>query len=175
MKRSILLIIGATVIIFIGYLAYLIMTTRSHSPEDTVTYQEDDLDITVSYCRPYKKGRKIFGGLVPYGEYWRTGANDATEITFSRQVQFGNKTVEAGRYRLYTIPNINEWQIVLNSELGQWGAFKPNNDLDVASVVVPTRALPNPVEQFTIFFDKRNEDLHMHFQWDKTEVFVPIK
>jgi hypothetical protein len=152
------------------------MTTKAHSPEETVVFEAGETTFTVTYCRPYKKGRKIFGGLVPYGEYWRTGANDATEVSFSSDVIFAGQKVSAGRYRLYTTPDVNQWQVVLNTELDQWGAFMPNHELDVADVQVPTRAMPTTVEQFTIYFDEVGEGLgyNMHMQWDKTEVILPI-
>jgi hypothetical protein len=175
MKKIVLIGISVTILGFAGYVAFMIATTRSHSPKDEVSYELGDLTIEADYYRPYKKGRKVFGGLVPYGEYWRTGANDATEITFSRDVLFGGEPVPKGRYRLYSTPNINEWTIVLNSELGQWGAFLPNHDLDVAKVTVPSRPLGADVEQFTIFADQTAEGINFFIRWEKTEVIVPIQ
>ena len=87
------------------------------SPHDTVSVD----NITVTYGRPYKKERKIFGGLEPYGKVWRTGADQATQITFEKDGTFGGKPVKAGTYTLFTIPNPDEWTIILNSQLGQWG------------------------------------------------------
>ena len=170
------MVISIAVLAFAGWVTYTIMTTKAHSPEETVAYQAGADTFTVTYCRPYKKGRKIFGGLVPHGEYWRTGANDATEVSFSTAIIFGGEQVAAGRYRLYTVPDVNQWTVVLNSELDQWGAFMPNPDLDVAEVQVPTRVMPSLVEQFTIYFDEVGEDLgyNMHMQWDQTEVIIPI-
>ncbi len=176
MRTIIVLVISGAVLCFAGWVAYTIITTRAHSPEETVVFKADEATFMVTYCRPYKKGRKIFGGLVPYREYWRTGANDATEISFSQGITFGGQSVPAGRYRFYTTPDVNQWELVLNSELGQWGAFMPNKDLDVAVVNIPSRNLPNLVEQFSIFFDSTadNSGYNMHLQWDKTEVIVPI-
>lgn len=175
MRRIVMLVISATVIGFTAYVGFMIMTTRSHSPEETVNYNDSDIQVSVTYCRPYKKGRKIFGGMISYGDYWRTGANDATEIEFSEPVIFGNQQVAAGRYRLYTFPNINQWQVVLNSELGQWGAFKPNSELDVAKIIVPVRVLPSEVEQFTILIEKSGEVLQLFLKWEKTEIIIPIE
>ncbi|MEM8893771.1 MAG: DUF2911 domain-containing protein [Bacteroidota bacterium] len=176
MRTTIVLVISGAVLLYAGWIAYTIINTKSYSPEETIAFKAGKATFMVTYCRPYKKGRKIFGGLVPYREYWRTGANDATEVSFSEDVVFGGKEVPAGRYRFYTTPDVNEWELVLNSELGQWGAFMPNKDLDVATVSIPTRILPKHVEQFSIFFDSALDNIayNMHLQWDKTELIVPI-
>jgi hypothetical protein len=176
MRIIVVLVISVAVLSFAGWIAYTVMTTKVHSPEETVAFSLGDDTFTVTYCRPFKKGRKIFGGLVPHGEYWRTGANDATEVSFSKAIIFGGEQVPAGRYRLYTTPDVNQWQVVLNGELSQWGAFMPNHDLDIADVQVPTRVMPNLVEQFTIYFDEAGQDTgyNMHMQWDQTEVIIPI-
>ena len=110
MKKKILIGIGAILIIVIGYVAYTLLTTRSHSPLATVETTVGDMNVKVVYCRPYKKGRLIFGeesadALLPYGKYWRLGANEATEITFSKDINFAGKPISAGRYRMYTVPN----------------------------------------------------------------------
>lgn len=175
MRRIILLVISATILGFTAYVLYMILTTRSHSPQETTAIEHGDLKVSVTYCRPYKKGRKVFGGIVPYGDYWRTGANDATEISFSKPIAFAGTAVPPGRYRLYTYPNINEWKIVLNTELGQWGAFIPNPDLDIAKASVPTRPLGSDVEQFTIAFEPRGDSLELSLSWEKTEVIVGIR
>ena len=176
MRTLIIVIISSAVLGFAGWIAYMVMTTKAHSPEDTVVFNAEGATFMVNYCRPYKKGRKIFGGLVPYGEYWRTGANDATEVSFSQDITFDGIVVPAGRYRFYTTPDVNEWELVLNSELDQWGAFMPNKELDVAVIKVPSRPLPQLVEQFSIFFDNDLEGpgYNMHLQWDRTEVIVPV-
>lgn len=140
------------------------------SPHDTVTVK----DITVTYGRPYKKGREIFGGLEKFGKVWRTGADSATMITFARDVTFGGKPVKAGKYNLFTIPNEKEWTIILNSQLKQWGAYKYEEikGSDVLHVTVPVKKLNNVVEQLTIHFTPKND---MIIEWDKTQVTVPIK
>jgi len=140
------------------------------SPHDTVTVK----NIKVTYGRPYKKNRVIFGGLEKYGNVWRTGADQATEITFTKDATFGGKPVKAGTYTLFTIPQEKEWTIILNSKLGQWGAYKyeENKASDVLQVKVPVKHLENVVEQHTIRFTPKNE---MIIEWDQTQVAVPIK
>jgi len=129
--------------------------------------------VTVSYGRPYKKGRDIFGGLEPYGKVWRAGADEATEVTFDKDGTFGGKKIAAGTYTLFAIPNKTEWTIILNSKLGQWGAYgyEKVKEQDVLKTTVPVKNLDNVVEQFTITVT----DNHLTLQWDKTSAIVPME
>ncbi len=140
----------------------------SKSPHDTVS----TADVKITYGRPYKKGRTIYGGLVKYGEVWRTGADEATEITFMKDGTFAGKPVKAGTYALFTIPDEKEWTVILNSELGQWGAFgyEKVKDKDVLKATVPAKSLDTAVEQLTLKFSP-NELL---IDWDLTEVAIPF-
>src|SRR6185295_3132630 len=95
--------------------------TKSFSPEDQIEYKRDDLQVVVFYNRPYKKGRQIFGGLVPYDKVWRTGANEATTFQTNKDLSIEGKTLKRGKYTLWTIPGEETWQIIFNSEYGQWG------------------------------------------------------
>ena len=139
------------------------------SPHETVK----DGNVSVTYGRPYKKGRDIFGSLEPYGKVWRAGADEATEITFSADGSLGGQPVKAGTYTLFVIPEKETWTIILNSQLKQWGAFDydKNKDKNVLEVKAPVKNLSAPVEQFTISFAAGN----MVLAWDKTEVSVPVK
>lgn len=139
------------------------------SPHETVTGK----DVSVTYGRPYKKGRVIFGELVKYGEVWRTGADEATVVTFNKDAQFAGHPVKAGSYTLFTIPKENEWTIILNSKLEQWGAYdyEKNKDKDVLQVNVPAKKTNNIVEQHTIRFTPEN---NMIIEWDQTQVEVPV-
>ncbi len=178
MKKNILIGLGAVLFIVVAALAYLALTTKSHSPAETKTFSYNGADIKVVYCRPYKKGRLIFGedkddALQPYGKYWRLGANEATEISFSKNVNFAGKPLNAGTYRMYAVPGASTWQVGLNSELGKWGAAEPDYSLDVLKVEVPAESGPE-TEQFTITFDSDSTAARMNFAWDKTLVRVPI-
>lgn len=139
------------------------------SPHDTVTYANGK----VTYGRPYKNDRDIFGGLEKYGKVWRLGANEATTISFNSDTKFAGAGVSPGTYTMFAIPNETEWTIILNSQLGQWGAFgyEKNKDKNVAEVTVPVVKLENEVEQLTIRFDGEN---NMIIEWDKTQVKVPL-
>ena len=128
-------------------------------------------NVTISYGRPSKKGREIFGGLEAYGKVWRTGADEATEITFDKGVTFGGKHVDAGSYTLFTIPGKDEWTVIINKELKQWGAYKYNEKNDVIRVSAPAEHLDKPVEQLTIT-PKENE---LTIKWDQASVTVPMK
>jgi hypothetical protein len=153
------------------FMGLIVSAQPSHpkSPHDTVTAK----NIKVTYGRPYKKGRDIFGKLEPYGKVYRVGADEATVITFAKDGTFGGKPVKAGSYTLFAIPNEKNWTIILNSQLGQWGAFKYDQfkDKDVLHVDVPVTTLSAPVEQLTIAVPG-NKDLTI--EWDKTKVSVPV-
>jgi hypothetical protein len=126
--------------------------------------------MSVTYGQPSMKGRAIFGGLVPYGKVWRTGADEAAEITFTRGCMFAGRQVQAGTYTLFTVPGKKEWSIILNSQLGQWGAFEyeKNKDKNILDGTAPVTTLSKPVEQFTI----EVKDNGINLSWEKTSVFI---
>ncbi|WP_339788717.1 DUF2911 domain-containing protein [uncultured Imperialibacter sp.] len=173
--KKVLFGLGLALLVYGGYTAYEFYNSLGLSPRGQATYQTQDITIDLDYGRPYKRGRKVFGGLVQYGEYWRTGANEATEIEFSRDVVFGGKPIKKGRYRLYSIPESARWTIVLNSELAQWGKFEPNYDLDVLRVEVPVLSPKEEVEQLTIEFQPDENGAQLLFKWNRTLTRVPIK
>lgn len=179
MKRKIFFALGAVIIIFVGWTVYGLLIAEPASPLATVEGSYEDLNMKVEYSRPYKKGRAIFGeesegALQPYGKYWRLGANAATKITFSKDINFAGQPVDAGTYRMYAVPGANEWEVSLNSESDvSFGAFEPDYDLDVVKVKVPAQTVPE-TEQFTITFDSGTDGAQMNFVWDKTKVTVPI-
>jgi hypothetical protein len=143
---------------------------QRRSPHETVSTD----NVSVSYGRPFKKGRVVFGTLEKYGNVWRVGADEATTITFKADGSFGGKPVKAGTYTMFAIPNENEWTMILNSEMGQWGAFsyQKNKEKDVLQVNVPVTKLDNEIEQLTIRFPQSTA---MVIEWDKTQVTVPVK
>lgn len=142
---------------------------QRQSPHETVSTD----NVSITYGRPYKKGREIFGNLEKYGVVWRVGADEATTITFKKDVNFAGKAVKAGTYTMFAIPNENEWTMILNSQLGQWGAYsyQQNKEKDVIQANVPVTKLNNVVEQLTIRFPQPTS---MVIEWDKTQVTVPI-
>ncbi len=140
-----------------------------------VTSVSPDKNISVSYGQPSRKGRTLFGpdGLEKYGSVWRTGANEATEITFAKDVTFGGKAVKAGKYTLFTIPGATEWGVILNGQLGQWGAYdyQKNKAKDVLNTTVPAKSVKTSVEKLTI--TATNSDLTI--AWGEVEVSIPVK
>ena len=135
-------------------------------------------NVSVAYGQPSKRDRVVFGkegsgSLESYGKVWRTGANEATEITFKKDAMFGGKPVKAGTYSLYSIPGEKEWTVILNPELKQWGAFGYDKvkDKNVAEVTVPTKMYDTSAEK--LMFDVK-DDSKLKFQWDKMGFEVPI-
>jgi len=178
--KKFLLVLGIILVIILGVLTYFrVYYTKSFSPEDQVKFVDGDLKITVVYNRPFKKGRVIFGELVPYGKVWRTGANEATSFETSKDLSFGDKTLKAGKYSLWTVPDEQSWTIIFNSEYGQWGVGfngEANRDpaKDAVKVDVPVVLIEKEFEQFTISVEKMGEDHELTFIWDKTVVALPF-
>ncbi len=132
--------------------------------------------VRVTYSRPGMNSREVFGKLVPYGKVWRTGANEATEIKFYQDVEFGGKKVKAGTYSLFTIPGEKEWTIILNNDLDYWGAFSYKEANDVLRVTAPATQTGTAIENFTIQFENKGEKQGvMKLAWDKTVAEVPFK
>lgn len=130
--------------------------------------------VRVTYSRPYKKDREIFGGKVKYGKVWRLGANEATEITFYQDVRIGDQSVPAGTYALFAIPKETQWTLILNSKLNQWGAFTYKKKLDVARFPAEVSKTDEVIENFSISFDKSADGVIMHMAWDQTMASLPI-
>jgi hypothetical protein len=143
--------------------------THPKSPHDTVRTK----NITITYGRPYKKGRDIYGALVPYGKVDRLGADENTTITFAKDATFGGKPIKAGTYAMFAIPTETKWTIILNGNSKQWGAFDydKNKDKDALQVDVPVTKLDNVVEQLTI----KPSPTDINIEWDKTKVVIPVK
>jgi Protein of unknown function (DUF2911) len=131
-------------------------------------------DIEIDYSRPSMKDREIFGAVVPYGKVWRTGANQATKIVFSTSVKLNGVEIPAGTYALFTIPDKDEWTIIINKGPEQWGAYKYDEKADIARFKVKPVELKRSIDTFTIEFNQiRDESSLINLLWDKTE--VPIK
>lgn len=129
--------------------------------------------VKVVYSRPSKKQCEVFGGQVPYGEIWRTGANEATEITFYKDMLVGNKYVSAGTYVMHTIPGETDWTIIFNSNTDTWGAYFYNPDQDVVRIKVPSSQAED-LDIFSIGFIKSIKDSYMVLAWDTTRVNIPL-
>ncbi len=175
MKKSLLLV----VIMLLGTITSIEAQKFSEiqkSPTD-ISYAKASRsakpEIKVIYSRPLKKGRTIFGELVPFNKVWRTGADEATEIKFFKDTKFGDNTIKAGTYSLFTIPGEKEWTIILNSDLDVWGAYSYDESKDVARVKVSPKT-GKEVEAFSISFKKVDNGYHLCLGWDTTIVEVPF-
>lgn len=146
------------------------------SPLAVVTSRYKDTYIKITYSQPHKRGRAIFGGLVPFGQVWRTGANEATELTVTRDIKINGTDLKAGSYSLFTIPQKDAWTIIINGELGLWGAYNYNSKLDVARFDVPVTPVTEFIyEAFTILIDPRNARADLVLAWDRSKVIIPIQ
>ncbi|WP_027377969.1 DUF2911 domain-containing protein [Kaistella palustris] len=160
----------------ISFSAFSQWNLPAASPRQTLTQQFSMSKITVDYGRPLIKGRKIFGELVPFGKVWRAGANSATKITFEQSVNFGGKTVAAGTYGLFIIPQEKEWKIILNKDAAQWGAFTYDEKLNVTDVTAPVQKLTEKQEAFEISINPKDDSsADLIFKWDYTKVVIPLQ
>jgi len=144
------------------------------SPLEIVTVKYESTYVKVTYGRPHKKGRVIFGELVPYGEVWRTGANEATEITFTNDVLINKHRLKAGTYTIFTIPQKDKWKVIFNSDLGQWGAYNYNPDKNVLVIDADVSELDTTYEPFTIEFLLQDNEAILQMMWDKTKASFTI-
>lgn len=144
------------------------------SPHADVNATLGGKKLTISYGRPYMKGRAIFGGLVPWGQVWRTGADEATTFTTEADVVIGGLKVPKGEYALFTIPTEKQWTLVVNKTAKQWGAFKYDAAQDLGRVPMTVAAAAKPVEQFTIEMVPAGKQLTLKLSWDKTVASVAI-
>ena len=162
---------------FFVAVAACFMVLQSHaqdkplSPKETVEGSIDGVKTTIEYCRPSARGRKMIGEKEPYGKVWRTGANRATTIEFDKPVQIEGKSLPAGKYALFTIPNENEWIIIINKDFNQQGAYNYDEKKDVLRVSVKPKKTDQFVEIFTITTEKDK----VNMKWENTEVGFKVK
>ncbi len=147
------------------------------SPMDQAMYkdQNDKAVARVIYSRPQKRNREIFGKLIPYGEVWRTGANEATEITFYEDMKIADAVVKAGTYTLYTIPGEKEWTVILNNKINTWGAYEYSSKEDKVRINVPVRKAPNTIESLSMAFKESNNGADLLIGWDDSYIKVPFE
>ncbi|MBC6998842.1 DUF2911 domain-containing protein [Cytophaga sp. FL35] len=180
--KWILIIVGVIAVLFFFVLEpYMREQTKKHSPLKEVVYESDDFHLKVNYSSPLKKGRQIFGELVPFGAIWRTGANEPTTFFTETGIRMADKSLPPGTYSLWTRPNKESWDIIFNKDIPDWGvtvmsggketARKPEED--VIEITVPVERLEKTMENFTIDFED-NGELFMFMAWDNTKVKIPV-
>jgi hypothetical protein len=181
MKKKIFISVGLFLLMVVGVLAYLNNRNRTLSPPGEVSTELGELVVSVDYSRPSVRGRLIFGeedegALQPYGEYWRLGANEATQIKFSKNVTLGEEVVEAGTYAIYAIPGKESFNIFLNSDNNNWGYSEPDHTTDVVSIYVPHERTLKSTEQFTIQLNPVSESkIEMICLFSNTKFTIPIE
>ena len=145
------------------------------SPPATATFDlGGGKSVTIDYSSPRAKGRKIYGGLVPFGEVWRTGANEATTFVTTADLVVGGTTVPAGSYTLFTVPGQDKWALVLSKKTGEWGTAYPGASNDLARIDMKVAALPAAVENFTIAFEKAGMGATLNIDWETTRASVAV-
>lgn len=179
MKKKILIGAGVFILILVVGFIYLNYRNRMLSPPGEAKYSKNGLTISIPYSRPSAKGRLIFGteeegALLPYGMYWRLGANEATEVTFNQDVLFNGNDVLAGTYKMYAVPGHDEFEISLNSELGNWGYSEPDLSMDILKTRVPVQKGAS-VEQFTIRFEEGESGVFIVIEWSDVNVKIPVE
>jgi Protein of unknown function (DUF2911) len=134
----------------------------------------DGKTITVNYSSPRMRGRKIFGDLVPFGEVWRAGADDATTFVPNVDVIVGGKSVPAGKYTLFTLPTPTKWTLIISKQTGEWGIPYPGEKYDFTRMEMKVSKLSSPLENFTISFDQAGTICAMKLEWETTRAFIDI-
>lgn len=147
------------------------------SPLDVVLFRGENNEplAKVLYSRPQARDREIFGKLVPYGEVWRTGANEATEITLYQDMSVQGTRIKKGTYTLFTIPKENEWTIILNNSTNIWGAYDYHVEQDVARITVPVKKAPTRIEALSMAFQPIENGALLQIGWEDRYVEVPFK
>lgn len=163
-----------------GAFKWMQSETKKYSPEETITYQKDGFDLKLYYNRPYKKDRVIFGELVPYGEVWRTGANEPTTFSSASDLVVAGQKLPAGQYTLWTIPGKESWQVIFNDKQYAWGVTWGSRaaremEFDLLNVEIPVESLNQSIEQFTIeFLPEKGEQVYLRLRWDEVQITVPL-
>lgn len=180
LKRLLFLLFLAAIAL-LGYLHFVenIFSPRL-SPQDTVSFQLNDLKLSVNYNRPSKRDREIFGALIPFGQVWRTGANEATVFKTNKDLIIDGIYLPKGDYTLWTIPNENSWQVFFNNKMYPWGVDETMKAMrepqyDVVDIEAAVQKIDNIVEQFTIGFDNTTGKLYLTMVWDQVKIAVPIE
>jgi len=147
---------------------------RASPPAQTSCKFSDGKNITVDYSSPRMKGRKIFGGLVPYGQVWRAGANEATTFVSDTNLSVGGKDVPAGSYTIFAIPDPDKWTLIISKKTGEWGVPYPGQENDLARTDMKVSKASGPVENFTMGFDQQGSTCTLRMEWETTRATVDL-
>jgi hypothetical protein len=172
MQKRITFVVSLFLIISTFAFAQSDKSQRPSPPAQAQCSFSDGKTISIDYSSPRAKGRKIFGGLVPYGEVWRTGANEATTFVTNTDLKVEGKIIPAGNYTIFTVPNADKWSLIINKKTGEWGIpYKYEGD-ELARVGMKVSRTSGPVENFTITFEQGSKACTMKLSWENTEASV---
>jgi len=166
--------IAALALASVAVLAQQDKASRPSPPAKAECKLANGKTVTVDYSSPRAKGRKIFGGLVPYGQVWRAGANEATTFVTTGDITVGGKTIPAGKYTMFAIPGEDKWTLVISKKTGEWGTAYPGPENDLARIDMKVSKTAAPVENFTIAFDQTGNGCTMRMEWENTRASVEI-
>ena len=178
--KKILIGVGIVVLLLIVAVFYINNRNRTLSPAGMATYEGNGLSMEIPYSRPTQRGRVLFGtvdeaALQPYGVYWRLGANEATTVTFSRDVIFNGIPVPAGIYVIYAFPGDEQFEIRLNAEVQMWGAIEPDPATDFLTTQVTHERSNNAVKQYTIRFEEDGPIVFIVCEWGNMRIRIPVE
>lgn len=179
MVKKILIGVIVLVVILGAAFMYLSSRNRTMSPPGEASLTNEELTVSIEYSRPSVRGRLIFGtkeqgALQPYGVYWRLGANEPTQITFNKRVNFNGQPVEPGTYTMYAIPEEGGFEIILNSEVAFWGIVEPDHSKDVLKTKVQSQPGASMVEQYTISTLPMEQGVNVLFEWSDIRWSIPV-
>jgi hypothetical protein len=147
---------------------------RPSPPASAECKFSDGKTVKIDYSSPRAKGRKIFGDLVPYGQIWRTGANESTTFVADGDVAVGGQKVPAGSYTIFTVPEATKWTLVISKKTGEWGTDYPGPSEDLTRAPMTVSKTSGPVENFTIGFDQAGSKCTLHADWENTRASVDV-
>jgi hypothetical protein len=177
MRKAIALVsvlcLALAVFVFVSH-ARQDKSTRPSPPATATLDLGGGKSVTIDYSSPRAKGRKIFGGVVPYDQVWRAGANESTTFVNTADVTVGGTLVPAGSYTLFAIPGQSKWTLIISKKTGEWGTQYPGTSNDLARVDMKVSTLPSPTENFTISFDKSANGGTLNMAWETTRASVEI-
>ncbi len=177
MKKLLLIPVALLAVASIASAQMNMSEDKSKRPSPPASAQckfSDGKMVKIDYSSPRAKGRKIFGSLVPYGEVWRTGANDATTFVADTNITVGGKAVPAGKYTIFTVPKADAWSLVISKKTGEWGTDYPGEKEDLARVPMTVSKTSAPVENFTIAFNQAGNKCTLMMEWENTSAKVEI-
>jgi hypothetical protein len=177
MRRNSYLWIGAGLCLAIGVAVAVAQQDKSSRPSPPAKAEcklTGGNTVTVDYSSPRAKGRKIFGGIVPFDKVWRAGANEATAFVTDTDLTVGGTAVPAGKYTLFTIPEASKWTLIISKTTGEWGTAYSGPAADLARIEMKVTKLPAPEENFSIAFDQGGASCTMRIDWETTRASVNV-